>query len=119
MSVTVPVPLAEAFQRLADRGLTDSVSEATTHALEEAFHAVIVGMRLAALHASSKDSASSQSAASLLQHLHRVDTGVARCSAHGSSLRRWVLPSALPQRRHAGEAPAKSAGVTRAELHSG
>lgn len=46
VSVTVPVPLADAFRRLADRGLIDSVSEATTHALEEALQAVIVGMRL-------------------------------------------------------------------------
>ena len=46
VSVTVPVPLAEAFRLLADRGLIDSVSEATTHALEEALQAVIVGMRL-------------------------------------------------------------------------
>jgi Arc/MetJ-type ribon-helix-helix transcriptional regulator len=50
VSVTVPVPLAEAFRRLADRGLIDSVSEATTHALEEALQAVIVGMRLDAIY---------------------------------------------------------------------
>ena len=46
VSVTVPVPLAEAFRLLADRGLVASVSEATTRALEEALQAVIVGMRL-------------------------------------------------------------------------
>ncbi len=51
VSVTVPVPLAEAFRRLADRGLIDSVSEATTHALEEALQAMIVGMRLDAIYA--------------------------------------------------------------------
>ena len=50
VSVTVPVPLAEAFRRLADRGLIDSVSEATTHALEEALHTAIVGMRLDAIY---------------------------------------------------------------------
>jgi hypothetical protein len=50
VSVTVPVPLAEAFRLLADRGLIDSVSEATTHALEEALQAVIVGMRLDAIY---------------------------------------------------------------------
>jgi Arc/MetJ-type ribon-helix-helix transcriptional regulator len=50
VSVTVPVPLADAFRRLADRGLIDSVSEATTHALEEALQAVIVGMRLDAIY---------------------------------------------------------------------
>jgi len=50
VSVTVPVPLAEAFRRLADRGLIDSVSEATTHALEEALQAMIVGMRLDAIY---------------------------------------------------------------------
>lgn len=50
VSVTVPVPLAEAFRRLADRGLIDSVSEATTHALEDALQAVIVGMRLDAIY---------------------------------------------------------------------
>jgi hypothetical protein len=50
VSVTVPVPLAEAFRLLADRGLIDSVSDATTHALEEALQAVIVGMRLDAIY---------------------------------------------------------------------
>jgi Arc/MetJ-type ribon-helix-helix transcriptional regulator len=50
VSVTVPVPLAEAFRRLADRGLIDSVSEAVTHALEESLQAVIVGMRLDAIY---------------------------------------------------------------------
>lgn len=50
VSVTVPVPLADAFRRLADLGLIDSVSEATTHALEEALQAVIVGMRLDAIY---------------------------------------------------------------------
>jgi hypothetical protein len=50
VSVTVPVPLAEAFRLLADRGLIGSVSEATTHALEEALQAVIVGMRLDAIY---------------------------------------------------------------------
>lgn len=46
VSVTLPAPLAEAFRQLADRGLIDSVSEATTQALEEALQAVVVGMRL-------------------------------------------------------------------------
>lgn len=50
VSVTVPVPLADAFRRLADRGLIGSVSEATTHALENALQAVIVGMRLDAIY---------------------------------------------------------------------
>jgi Arc/MetJ-type ribon-helix-helix transcriptional regulator len=50
VSVTVPVPLADAFRLLADRGLIDSVSEATTHALEEALQAMIVGMRLDAIY---------------------------------------------------------------------
>ncbi len=51
VSVTLPPPLAEAFRLLADRGLIDSVSVATTHALEEALQAVIVGMRLDAIYA--------------------------------------------------------------------
>jgi len=50
VSVTLPTPLAEAFRLLADRGLIDSVSVATTHALEEALQAVIVGMRLDAIY---------------------------------------------------------------------
>ena len=50
VSVTVPVPLADAFRRLADHGLIHSVSEATTQALEEALQAVIVGMRLDAIY---------------------------------------------------------------------
>jgi hypothetical protein len=50
VSVTLPAPLADAFRLLADRGLIDSVSEATTHALEEALQAVIVGMRLDAIY---------------------------------------------------------------------
>ena len=33
-----------------DAGLIDSVSEATTHALEEALHTAIVGMRLDAIY---------------------------------------------------------------------
>lgn len=51
VSVTVPAPLADAFRLLADRGCIDSVSVATTHALEEALQAVIVGMRLDAIYA--------------------------------------------------------------------
>ena len=50
VSVTLPTPLAEAFRLLADRGLIDSVSVATTQALEEALQAVIVGMRLDAIY---------------------------------------------------------------------
>ncbi|MBA2729503.1 MAG: hypothetical protein H0U48_01980 [Euzebyaceae bacterium] len=51
ISVTLPAPLADAFRLLADRGLIDSVSDAATHALEEALQAVIVGMRLDAIYA--------------------------------------------------------------------
>ena len=51
VSVTLPAPLADAFRLLADRGLIDSVSVATAHALEEALQAVIVGMRLDAIYA--------------------------------------------------------------------
>lgn len=51
VSVTLPAPLADAFRLLADHGLIDSVSVATTHALEEALQAVIVGMRLDAIYA--------------------------------------------------------------------
>ena len=50
VSVTLPTPLADAFRLLADRGLIDSVSVATTHALQEALQAVIVGMRLDAIY---------------------------------------------------------------------
>ena len=50
VSVTLPTPLAEAFRLLADRGVIDSVSVATTHALEEVLQAVIVGMRLDAIY---------------------------------------------------------------------
>jgi CBS domain-containing protein len=50
VSVTLPTPLAEAFRLLADRGLIDSVSVATTQALEEALQAVIVGMQLDAIY---------------------------------------------------------------------
>ena len=50
VSVTIPVPLADAFRRLADHGLIDRVSEATTRALEQALQAVIVGMRLDAIY---------------------------------------------------------------------
>lgn len=46
VSVTLPTPLADAYRLLADRGLIDSVSLATTGALEEALQAIIVGMRL-------------------------------------------------------------------------
>lgn len=49
VSVTLPTPLAEAFRLLADRGMIDSVSVATTQALEEALQAAIVGMRLDAI----------------------------------------------------------------------
>lgn len=55
VSVTLPTPLADAFRLLADRGVIDSVSEATTHALEEALQAVIVGMRLDAIYAENPD----------------------------------------------------------------
>lgn len=51
VSVTLPAPLADAFRLLADRGLIDSVSDATTRALEEALQAAIVGMRLDAIYA--------------------------------------------------------------------
>ena len=55
VSVTVPVPLADAFRRLADRGIIASVCEAATHALEDALQAVIVGMRLDAIYAEGPD----------------------------------------------------------------
>lgn len=55
VSVTLPTPLADAFRLLADRGLIDSVSEAATHALEEALQAVIIGMRLDAIYAEHPD----------------------------------------------------------------
>jgi Arc/MetJ-type ribon-helix-helix transcriptional regulator len=51
VSVTLPAPLADAFRLLADSGLVDSVSEAATHALEDALQAVIIGMRLDAIYA--------------------------------------------------------------------
>jgi hypothetical protein len=51
VSVTLPAPLAEAFRLLATRGLIDSVSDATAHALEEALQAMIIGMRLDAVYA--------------------------------------------------------------------
>ena len=47
----LPVPLAEAFRLLADRGLIDRVSGATAGALEEALQAVAIGMRLDAIYA--------------------------------------------------------------------
>lgn len=55
VSVTLPAPLADAFRLLADHGVIDSVSEATTHALKEALQAVIVGMRLDAIYAEHPD----------------------------------------------------------------
>lgn len=60
VSVTLPAPLADAFRLLADRGLIDSVSVATTHALEEALQAVIVGMRLDAIYAEHPDARPSE-----------------------------------------------------------
>jgi CBS domain-containing protein len=51
VSVTLPAPLADAFRLLADNGLVDSVSEAATHALEDALQAIIIGMRLDAIYA--------------------------------------------------------------------
>lgn len=50
VSVTMPAPLADAFRLLAGRGLIESVSDATTHALEDALQAIIVGMRLDAIY---------------------------------------------------------------------
>jgi hypothetical protein len=50
VSVTLPGPLADAFRLLADQGVIDSVSDATTHALEDALQAIIVGMRLDAIY---------------------------------------------------------------------
>lgn len=50
VSVTLPGPLADAYRLLADQGLIDSVSVATTRALEEALQAVVVGMRLDAIY---------------------------------------------------------------------
>lgn len=59
VSVTVPVPLADAFRLLADRVLIESVSEATTHAFEEALQAV-VGMRLEAVYEAHPDARPSE-----------------------------------------------------------
>lgn len=50
VSVTLPVPLAHAYRLLTDRGVIDSVSVATTRALEEALQAIIVGLRLDAIY---------------------------------------------------------------------
>lgn len=50
VSVTLPAPLADAFRLLADRGIVDSVSVATTRALEDALQAVVVGLRLEAVY---------------------------------------------------------------------
>ncbi|MGI8575988.1 MAG: hypothetical protein ACR2MA_11795 [Egibacteraceae bacterium] len=55
VSVSLPAPLADAFRLLADHGLIDSVSVATTGALEEALQAVIVGLRLDAIYAEHPD----------------------------------------------------------------
>ena len=60
VSVTLPAPLADAFRLLADHGLIDSVSVATTHALEEALQAVIVGMRLDSIYAQHPDARPSE-----------------------------------------------------------
>lgn len=55
VSVTLPTPLAAAFRQLADLGLVDSVSEATTRALQDALQAKLVGMRLDAIYAAHPD----------------------------------------------------------------
>ena len=60
VSVTLPAPLADAFRLLADRGLIESVSVATTRALEDALQAVIVGMRLDAIYAEHPDARPSE-----------------------------------------------------------
>lgn len=51
VSVTLPTPLADAYRLLADNGMIDSVSVATTHALEAALQALVVGLRLDAIYA--------------------------------------------------------------------
>lgn len=50
VSVTLPAPLADAFRSLADHGLIDNVSGATTRALEESLQATIIGLRLDAIY---------------------------------------------------------------------
>ena len=60
VSVSLPAPLADAFRLLADHGLIDSVSVATTGALEEALQAVIVGLRLDAIYAEHPDARPSE-----------------------------------------------------------
>ncbi len=60
VSVTLPGPLADAFRMLADHGVIESVSEATTHALEDALQAVVVGMRLDAIYAEHPDARPSE-----------------------------------------------------------
>lgn len=55
VSVTLPTPLADAFRALADAGVVDSVSEATTRALLDTLQSQIIGLRLDALYAEEPD----------------------------------------------------------------
>lgn len=60
VSVTLPGPLADAFRALADAGVVDSVSEATTRALLDALQSQIIGLRLDALYAEEPDARPSE-----------------------------------------------------------